>query len=112
VPGTILRGKVVDPGDDLEPMTYDDLRRGADGVPYSSDDVDLHPLANVQVYILGRPDLHTFTDANGFFELNDTPVGNVKVVINGRTASNAPGGFFFPEMTMDLTIEGRDASTR
>jgi len=111
VPGTILRGKVVDPGADLEPMTFDDLRRGSDGVPYTADDIDLHPLANVEVFILGRPDLHTFTDANGFFELTDTPVGNVKVVVNGRTAGNAPGGFFFPEMTMDLTLEAGRVNT-
>ncbi|HAP41430.1 MAG TPA: hypothetical protein DCQ94_16980, partial [Nitrospira sp.] len=91
--------------------TFDDLRRGPDGVPYTADDIDLHPLANVEVFILGRPDLHTCTDAAGFFELTDTPVGNVKVVVNGRTASNAPGGFFFPEMTMDLTLEAGRVNT-
>ncbi|MCM8622351.1 MAG: Ig-like domain-containing protein, partial [Candidatus Accumulibacter sp.] len=111
VPGTILRGKVVDPGPDLEPMSFDDLRRGPDGVPYTADDIDLHPLANVEVFILGRPDLHTFTDGEGFFELTDTPVGDVKVVVNGRTASNAPDGFYFPEMTMDVTLEAGRVNT-
>jgi hypothetical protein len=41
VTGTKIIGKVVDPGPDLEPMTFDDIRRGADGVIHTADDVFL-----------------------------------------------------------------------
>src|SRR5262249_8716657 len=31
--------------------------------------------------------------------------GDVKVAFDGRTATNAPAGFFFPEMVMDTNIK-------
>ncbi len=104
IPGTKLVGKVVDPGPDLEPMTFDDIRRGADGIIHTADDVFLNPIAHAKVYILGQESNFVFTDANGDFELNDVPVGNVKLAVDGRTSTNAPVGVFFPEMVMDLDL--------
>jgi len=104
IPGTSLKGKVVDPGPDLEPMTFDDIRRGPDGIIHTPDDVFLLPIANAKVFILGQEDRFTFTDAFGNFELTDVPVGNVKVAIDGRTATNAPTGIFFPEMVMEAEL--------
>ena len=46
--GTTLTGKVVDPGPDLKPMTFDDMRAGPDGVLHSGDDVFLLPIAACQ----------------------------------------------------------------
>ncbi|MCC6717083.1 MAG: choice-of-anchor D domain-containing protein, partial [Acetobacteraceae bacterium] len=111
VAGTILRGRVVDPGDDLLPMTYDDMRRGPDGVIHTADDVFLNPIAHAKVYILGQEDRFVFTDADGLFELTDLPAGNVKVAIDGRTATNAPTGVFWPEMVMDATLKPGEVNT-
>jgi hypothetical protein len=97
VANTKLVGKVVDPGPDLQPMSFDDIRRGPDGIIHTPDDVFLLPIANVHVYIIGRPDLSTYTDANGNFSFDEVPAGDVKVAIDGRTASNPPAGIFFPK---------------
>jgi hypothetical protein len=102
--GTTIVGKVVDPGPDLHPMTFDDIRAGADGVLFTADDVFLHPLAGVKVTILGLEDQSVFTDANGNFRIDASPPGDVKLSLDGRTATNAPDGVFFPEMVMDLTL--------
>ncbi|MFO1358315.1 Ig-like domain-containing protein [Plasticicumulans sp.] len=102
--GTKLVGRVVDPGPDLLPMTFDDIRRGPDGVIHTADDVFLNPIAHAKVWILGRESEVIYTDANGYFELNNVPVGDVKLAVDGRTATNAPSGVFFPEMVMDLTL--------
>ena len=99
--GTKLVGKVVDPGPDLEPMTFDDIRRGPDGIMHTPDDVFLAPIEHVKVYILGHEANFVYTDAAGNFELSGVPTGNVKVALDGRTATNAPAGVFFPEMVMD-----------
>ncbi len=104
VAGTRLAGRIVDPGPDLEPLTFDDIRRGPDGIIHTSDDVFLNPLAHVQVSILGRPDLVTFTDESGNFTFADVPAGATKVVVDGRPATNAPAGVFFPEMVMALDL--------
>src|SRR6266700_3961814 len=45
-----------------------------------------------------------YTDTNGSFLLTNMPVGDVKVVLDGRTASNPPSGYYFPEMVMDTTL--------
>ena len=37
------------------------------------------------------------------FTLTNVPVGDVKVVFDGTTATNDPAGIYFPTMTMDLT---------
>jgi hypothetical protein len=100
VAGTRLVGKVVDPGPDLQPMSFDDVRRGPDGIIHTPDDVFLNPIAHAKVYILGQEDRFVFTDANGNFELTDVPAGAVKVAVDGRTATNAPAGVFWPEMVM------------
>ncbi len=104
VVGTKLVGKVVDPGPDLQPMTFDDIRRGPDGIIHTPDDVFLLPIAHAKVYILGQEDKFVFTHANGNFELTDVPAGTVKVAIDGRTSTNAPAGVFFPEMVMDAQL--------
>src|SRR4029077_94030 len=88
VPGTTLVGKVVDPGPDLQPMTFDDIRRGPDGIIHTADDVFLLPIAHAKVYILGQESNFVFTDANGNFQLDNVPTGNVKIAIDGRTATN------------------------
>ncbi len=102
--GTTLVGKVVDPGPDLEPMTFDDVRRGPDGIIHTSDDVFLNPIEGARVYILGQESNVAFSDAAGNFALFDVPAGNVKVVVDGRPALNAPAGIFFPEMVMDANL--------
>ncbi len=105
VQGTTVRGQVVDPGDDLLPMTFDDSRRGPDGVPFTADDVFLNPIAGAKVFILGREDQFVLTDEDGFFELSNVPAGAVKLAIDGRTATNAPDEYFWPEMVMALDLK-------
>ncbi|WP_367154929.1 choice-of-anchor D domain-containing protein [Methylomonas sp. HYX-M1] len=111
ITGTKLIGKVVDPGPDLEPMTFDDIRRGPDGVPHTADDVFKLPIAHAKVFILGHEDQFVYTDENGNFELTDVPAGEVKLAIDGRTATNAPDGVFFPEMVMALEIKAGVTNT-
>jgi hypothetical protein len=111
IPGTTISGVVADPGPDLMPMTIDDVRAGADGVLNTLDDVYLNPLAGVKVWVLGLEAQAVYTDAQGRFQLDNTPTGNVKLAIDGRTAANAPAGFYFPEMVMDMTIEPARANT-
>jgi uncharacterized protein YjiK len=111
VAGTVLRGRVVDPGPDLQPMTFDDMRRGPDGVIFTPDDVFLNPIAHAKVYVLGMEDRFVFTDENGFFEMTDLPAGTVKVAVDGRTATNAPVGVFWPEMVMDSELRPGEVNT-
>ena len=111
VAGTTLRGRVVDPGADLLPMTFDDMRRGPDGVIHTPDDLFLNPIAHAKVYLLGREANFVFTDADGFFQFNNLPAGNVKVAVDGRTATNAPVGVFWPEMVMDAALKPGVANT-
>src|SRR4029453_7835141 len=92
VPGTTIVGKLVDPGPDLQPMTFDDVRAGPDQILHTADDIYLHPIAGVKVYILGLENEVVFTDANGNFTLTNVPTGDVKVAFDGRTATNAPQG--------------------
>ncbi|MGS0754935.1 Ig-like domain-containing protein [Roseateles sp. GG27B] len=75
VSGTRLIGRVVDPGPDLLPMTFDDVRRGPDGVIHTADDVFLLPIAHAKVYILGQEANVVYTDANGYFTLDNIPAG-------------------------------------
>jgi hypothetical protein len=111
VPGTTLSGIVADPGPDLQPMTRDDVRNGPDGILGTADDVYLLPIAGVKVYVLGHEDQAVFTDAQGRFSFASVPTGDVKLAIDGRTATAPPAGFFFPEMVMDLTIRPGVANT-
>ncbi|EGF91074.1 PAP2 superfamily protein [Asticcacaulis biprosthecium C19] len=104
VPGTVITGFVVGPGADLKPMTQDDFRSGPDGIPFTADDVFLEKLAGVKVFILGREGEFVYTDDQGRFTLTNVPSGNVKIAIDGRTATNAPDGAFYPEMVMDLNV--------
>lgn len=109
--GTSLSGRVVDPGDDLKPMTFDDFRGGPDGIPFTADDVFRSPIANAKVFLLGLEDQAVYTDANGFFAFASVPAGVIKLAIDGRTATNAPTGVFWPEMVMDLELEVGRANT-
>jgi hypothetical protein len=109
--GTTLSGKVLDPGPDLKLMTFDDIRAGADGILHSSDDVFLNPIAGAKVFIIGLENQAVFTDAQGNFSFSAVPNGNIKFAIDGRTTTNAPAGFYFPEMVMDLQIEVGQANT-
>src|SRR6185312_16401375 len=99
-----IKGIVADPGPDLTPMTFDDTGRGADGILSTPDDVYKLPIANAKVTILGS-NISPFTDAQCRFEIDNAPAGDVKLAIDGRTATNAPAGYFFPEMVMDLAIK-------
>ncbi|ARQ13735.1 PAP2 haloperoxidase-like superfamily protein (plasmid) [Rhizobium etli] len=104
VPGTTITGKVLDVGADRQPMTFDDVRAGPDQILHTSDDVYLNPIAGVKVFVIGHESEAVFTDAQGNFTLTNVPSGDVKVVFDGMTATNAPAGFYFPEMVMDTDI--------
>ncbi|WP_404710694.1 Ig-like domain-containing protein [Sphingomonas sp. MMS24-J13] len=104
VANTILTGTILDPGTDLQPMTFDDVRAGPDQRLHTADDVYLLPIAHVKVFILGHEDQAVYTDAKGNFTLTNVPTGDVKVEVDGTTATNAPAGYFFPSMVMDTTI--------
>ena len=101
---TSIQGILADPGPDLKPGTRDDVRPGPDGVLMTADDVYLLPIAGATLYILGREDQKVTTGADGRFTLDSIPVGDVKLAIDGMTATNAPAGIYFPEMVMDLNI--------
>jgi hypothetical protein len=83
VANTTISGQIVDPGN--------------------------RPIAGVTVYVLGHEDQQVVTDATGHFILTSVPAGNVKVETDGRTATNAPPGTFFPLLTVSLTVRpGQD----
>lgn len=104
VEGTTIVGRILDPGADYQPMTPDDYIAGPQGATDWDGHEYLNPLANVKVFILGREDEAVFTDENGYFELTNVPGGSVKVAVDGRTATNAAEGFFFPEMVMNVDV--------
>ncbi len=109
--GTSLSGKVLDVGPDLKPMTFDDIRVGPDQVMHTADDLYLLPIAGVKVFVVGLESQFVLTDASGNFHFDAVPAGDVKLAIDGRTATNAPAGVFFPEMVMDLMLEAGRANT-
>ena len=111
VPNTSLSGIIADPGPDLKPETRDDVKAGPDGVLMTGDDIYLLPIAGATVYIIGDPQDSTVSGADGSFSFSSVPTGDVKLVIDGRTATNPPAGYYFPEMVMDLTIQAGQANT-
>ena len=111
LPGTSISGIVADPGVDLKPSTFDDVRSGPDLVLMTGDDLYVRPLAGVTVFILGHEDQKVVTGTDGSFSFASIPSGDVKLVIDGRTATNPPAGYFFPEMVMDLVIKPGQANT-
>src|SRR5262249_25531352 len=68
-------------------------------------------IAHVKVFIIGQESQAVFTDAQGRFTFASVPAGDVKLVLDGTTATNAPAGFYFPEMVMDLTIKPGQVNT-
>jgi hypothetical protein len=109
--GTSLSGIVADPGPDLQPGTFDDVRRGPDGILSTADDIYVNPIAGVKVYILGHESEAVLTDSQGRFTFDAVPAGDIKLDLDGRTATNAPAGIYFPEMVMDLNIRAGVANT-
>ena len=103
--GTSLAGRLVDPGADLQPHTADDSEPGPDGRFGTADDVYLLPIRNVEVSVVGLPQTVVHTDSQGRFYIGAVPIGNVKIDTNGRTALNAPDGYYFPSMVMDANME-------
>ncbi|MEM7212559.1 MAG: Ig-like domain-containing protein, partial [Pseudomonadota bacterium] len=108
---TTLSGRVVDPGDDLFMMTPDDFIAGPAGITDYANHQYRSPIEGAEVYVLGRPDLKVFTDADGSFELTGLPSGKVKIVVDGRTATNAPDDIYWPEMVVDVEIRPGQANT-
>src|SRR5262249_29841966 len=51
------------------------------------------------------------TDAQGHFSFAAAPAGDIKLAIDGRTATNAPAGVYFPEMVMDEFLDAGRANT-
>jgi hypothetical protein len=110
LPNTSLSGIVADPGSDLQPGTLDDVSPGPDGVRGTADDVYKLPIAGVTVSIVGT-NLTTTTDATGHFTFASIPTGDVKLELDGTTATNAPAGIYFPQMVMDLLVTPGVANT-
>ena len=104
VPGTTITGIIVDPGVDGVPLSPDDLQSSPIGTADWANDHWKLPIAGVKVYVLGQEANFVTTDANGRFNLTGVPSGDVKLSIDGRTATNAPSGFFFPEMVTDIQV--------
>jgi hypothetical protein len=110
VTGTSLSGVLADPGPDLKPNTPDDVAAGPDGILLTADDVYARPIAGVTVSILGTT-LGTTTNAQGEFSFTSVPSGDVKLAVDGNTATNEANGFYFPEMVMDLEVQIGQANT-
>src|SRR5271157_5323270 len=77
----------------------------------TGDDIYLLPIAGVTVSILGNPQDSVVTGPDGSFSFSSVPTGDVKLVLDGTTATNPPAGFYFPEMVMDLNIKPAQANT-
>ncbi len=96
VQSAILSGTIADPGPDLQPMTADDYD-AATGTP-------LLPIAGVHIYVVGDEADGVYTNASGHYTLS-VPIGDVKIGIDGTTATNPPAGYYFPQMVMDTTMQ-------
>ena len=87
----------------------------------TEDDLHLLPIAGVKVFLIGLenrrgggardkrwPVRGREVEAGKWasrFQIDGVPSGNVKVVIDGRTATAPPAGYYFPEMVMDATMQ-------
>ena len=110
VTGTTIEGIVADPGPDDTPGTPDDEGRGPSGLLNAPDSIYKLPIAGVTVTILGTT-LSAVTNAQGYFQINNAPSGDVKLVVDGTTATNPPAGYYFPTMTLDLTLTAGAVNT-
>ena len=111
VPGTTITGIIVDPGPDGTPFTIDDVKSSVgNSSDYASDTWKL-PIAGATVYILGDEQDAVKTAADGSFTLTNVPSGDVKVVVDGTTATNPPSGYYFPTMTLDINVKAGVANT-
>ncbi len=52
------------------------------------------PLAGATVRVANAPAIQTVTDANGRFELHDTPAGTLMIDVDGHTVPTAVGTFY------------------
>ena len=93
---------MADPGPDLKPGTKDDVAAGSNGLGSASDTYKL-PIAGVVVSIVGTS-LTAVTNAQGFFSFSSIPSGDVKLEVDGTTATGTPAGYYFPQMVMDLNV--------
>ena len=111
MPGTTITGIVVDLISRRRADVAGRFQGGPDGALDFANDTWKLPIAGAKVYVIGDEQDAVFTDAAGRFTLSNVPAGDVKVVIDGTTASNAPGGYYFPTMTMDMTVRPGIANT-
>jgi hypothetical protein len=98
VAGTTITGQILDPGPALLPGTS----------------ATALPIAGAHVYILGFegvPGYDTMTGADGTFSFSNAPTGDVKVVVDGRTATNNPTGVQFPVLVVDLDVKAGQDNT-
>ncbi len=109
--GTSITGLIVDPGPDGTPLTPDDVKSSVGNSSVFSSDTWKLPIVHAKVFILGDEQDAVFSGADGSFTLSNVPTGDVKVVIDGTTATNAPAGYFFPSMTMDISVKAGVANT-
>ncbi|RPI45418.1 MAG: hypothetical protein EHM59_10220, partial [Betaproteobacteria bacterium] len=100
--GTTLAGRVLDVGPDLLALTPDDVAPGDDGVLGTDDDVFLLPVAGVPVYLMGREQDVVMTDADGPFNFEAVPAGDIKLVIDGPSVT---GATTFPQVILDVPLE-------
>ncbi len=50
-------------------------------------------------------DSPVYTDANGRFTFESAPIGDVKLAVDGRTATGISPTLYFPEMVLDVSVE-------
>ncbi|MEM1228014.1 MAG: Ig-like domain-containing protein [Planctomycetota bacterium] len=103
IPNTAVVGRVISPGPDNLPFTADDSEPGDDGIRGTDDDVFLLPLAGVEVNLQGGSQVVT-TDDQGFYRLDQVPIGEVIVAVHGGTATNIPDDVFYPEFQKRATV--------
>jgi hypothetical protein len=98
------------PGDTGLPVVFvasgrvagDPLQTSISGVVLDNSDI---PVPGVLMRILGQPDA-VRTDQNGFFRFAEAPIGNVRLIADGSTATR-PGSWVWLQFDL-VTIAGQD----